>query len=70
MEERLRALAERDAALGRGAGFPAVSAADLARQPHAPTPERSPSSSAMVRAIAALALVTLLLLVLLLLKVA
>jgi len=63
-----RAFAERDAALGRGSGFPAVSAADLARQPHAPEP--APARAAPeARLIAAAALIVLLLLVILFLKV-
>jgi hypothetical protein len=64
-----RAFAERDAALGRGSGFPAVSAADLTRQPHSPAPPPATGSTApMARAIAAVALVVLLLLVILFLK--
>jgi hypothetical protein len=69
-EARRRAFAERDAALGRGSGFPAVSAADLARQPHAPAPKPATRSDPMVRAIAAAALIALLLIVILLLKLA
>jgi hypothetical protein len=70
LEAGKRAFAERDAALGRGSGFPAISAADLARQPHspAPTPATRPSPP-MARAIAAAALVVLLLLVIIFLKV-
>jgi len=67
IEARRRAFAERDAALGRGSGFPAVSAADLARQPHAPEP--APARAAPeARLVAAAALIVLLLLVILFLK--
>jgi hypothetical protein len=79
-ETSRRALAERDAALGRGSGFPAVSAADLDRQPHSPpagrqarTGRRLPAMAdvdPISRAIAVGALVVLLLLVIVLLKVA
>jgi hypothetical protein len=66
---RITAFAERDAALGRGSGFPAISAADLGRQPRAPgadAPRRGDDWTA--RAVALGALVTLLLLVIVLLK--
>ena len=67
LERASHALAERDAALGRGSGFPAVSAADLARQPHAPAPDPE-SHDWTARAIAATALVVLLIVVVLLLR--
>jgi hypothetical protein len=80
LEAMRRAYAERDAALGRGSGFPAVSAADLARQPHSPAPGRPDRRGPrlpdmggvdpMARAIAAGALITLLLVVIVLLKLA
>jgi hypothetical protein len=69
VEASRRAFAERDAALGRGAGFPAVSASDLARQPQAPHPAAR-RSDPLVRAIAGGGLIVLLLVVILLLKVA
>lgn len=68
VEDKRSALAERDAALGRGAGFPAVSAADLAREPHAPTESGVRRHVWPARAIAMAALVTVLLLVAVLLK--
>jgi hypothetical protein len=73
---RQRAFAERDAALGRGSGFPAVSAADLERQPHAadPTvrrhrPGRVEAASWTARAIAGGAFIVLLVVLIVLLKV-
>jgi hypothetical protein len=68
------ALRERDAALGRGTGFPAVSAADLAREPLAPSESLPTQSSGsgrqdwMARGIALAALVTFLLFAVVLLK--
>jgi hypothetical protein len=68
-ENSRRAFAERDAALGRGSGFPAISAADLTRQPHSPAPRPARASTPpMARAIAAVALIVLLLLVIVFLK--
>jgi hypothetical protein len=76
VEARQRAFAERDAALGRGSGFPAISAADLERQPHAPDPtvrqHRSipvDAASWTARALAGGALVILLVVLIVLLKV-
>jgi outer membrane murein-binding lipoprotein Lpp len=76
VESRRRAFAERDAALGRGSGFPAISAADLERQPHAPDPtvrqHRSipvDAASWTARALAGGALLILLLVLVVLLKV-
>jgi hypothetical protein len=77
---RQRAFAERDAALGRGSGFPAMSAADLERQPHSPSPAgnhqrrparmpRMPNVDWAARAIALGALIVLLIVVIVLLKV-
>jgi hypothetical protein len=60
------ALAERDAALGRGSGFPAISAADLARQPHAPRISAPPDWTARAVAFAAIGFLLLLVLILLL----
>jgi hypothetical protein len=80
VEARQRAFAERDAALGRGSGFPAMSAADLGRQPHRPTHSQPPArhrhglpeianADWTARAIAGGALLVLVLLLLLVLKV-
>jgi hypothetical protein len=80
VEARRRAFAERDAALGRGSGFPAMSAADLDRQPHQPTHSQPPArhrhglpeiagADWAARAIAGGALFVLLVVLLLVLKV-
>jgi hypothetical protein len=67
VKARAVALAERDAALGRGSGFPAVSAADLARQPHSPSASGG-RDGRTARAIAVGALIALLLILIALLK--
>ncbi len=59
------ALAERDAALGRGSGFPAMSAADLARQPHAPAERARTEWTARAAAAAALVVLVVVLIVVL-----